>query len=431
MTLSKSKNKSLKKNIQNGIWLYLLQFFNFVVPLLTLPYITRILGSGAYGVFSIAINIISYLQVLVEYGFIMSATRKVAIEGKKNLNKLFSAVIYSRLILLFISFLISIVYIFIKRNDIELVTSFSLLFICLIGTSIQMNWVYQGLQDMKFISIVNIVSRSISTILIFIFVKSHSDLFLYSILYAVSPFMSGVVGLIVAKLRYKLHLLKFDKNDVIAELKNGFYVFTTQLSAKVFGAIGITFLGIFATNSTVGIFSAIQKIPNVLILLWTPIDQVIFPITSQQFHVSYSNGITFIRKIRKIIMPIFIILSLVCAFLGKAGIGILFGLEYSKYYYWLYPLLGWLIVSIDNNFWGVQALLGSGHDKEYGEAFQLAVVMTIIFNLILTKLYGGLGASLAPLLSELTLNLLLRSKLKKVTFDAELQIEIGNKEKAR
>ena len=76
----KIKKLLLKKSVQNGAWIYALQFFNIVVPLLTLPYITRVLGSSMYGTFSTALNIVSYLQVVVEYGFIMSATREVASE---------------------------------------------------------------------------------------------------------------------------------------------------------------------------------------------------------------------------------------------------------------------------------------------------------------------------------------------------------------
>ena len=70
-----------KSSVKNGVWMYLLQAFNTVIPLFTLPYITRILGEDRFGVFSIALNLISYLQVAVEYGFGMSATRKVALCG--------------------------------------------------------------------------------------------------------------------------------------------------------------------------------------------------------------------------------------------------------------------------------------------------------------------------------------------------------------
>ena len=82
--LTRIKELIQRKSVKNGAWMYALQFFNFVVPLLTLPYITRILGSSLYGVFSIALNIVGYLQIAVEYGFGLSASRNVAINTLQN-----------------------------------------------------------------------------------------------------------------------------------------------------------------------------------------------------------------------------------------------------------------------------------------------------------------------------------------------------------
>ena len=89
-----------KTSFKNGVWMYLLQFFNAIVPMLTIPYITRILGAAQYGVFSMALNIVTYLQVVVEYGFGMSATRKVALFERENIDRLFTAVLFSRIFLL-------------------------------------------------------------------------------------------------------------------------------------------------------------------------------------------------------------------------------------------------------------------------------------------------------------------------------------------
>ena len=103
------------------------------------------------------------------------------------------------------------------------------------------------------------------------------------------------------------------------------------------------------------------------------------------------------------------------AIFSKFGVGLLFGEEYAVRFYWLFPLLLWVIVAIDNNFLGVQTLLGSGHDKEYGEAFQIGVAATIIINLGMIYFLKGNGASVAPLISEVVLNILLRIKIKKVS----------------
>ena len=103
---------------KNGIWLYLLQIFNTVIPLLTLPYITRVFSTEDFGSFSIALNIFGYLQVLVEYGFALSVTRKVALASKDmdTSNQLFTRVFFARLLLATAGMLFAIVYSIIYHN---------------------------------------------------------------------------------------------------------------------------------------------------------------------------------------------------------------------------------------------------------------------------------------------------------------------------
>lgn len=412
-----------RKTVKNGVWLYLLQFFNLVVPLVTLPYITRILGASQYGFFSIALNIVGYLQVVVEYGFGLSATRDVAINGKENLSKKFTSVICSRVILTVISILIGLLYILINKANYQLWLSFLVLMICLLGYCVQMNWVFQGLQEMKFISIVNIIARSVSTVLVFILVKSENDLFLYCFLYSISPFLSGWIGCFLAKKRYSLRFIKVSTNDVACELKNGFYVFTVNLSSRVFGAVGISFLGVFATSYEVGVFSAIQKIPNLLILIWAPINQIIYPISSQRFFESVDGGIQFIKKIKSYALPLIIVVIVILSFFNKSIVNLLYGKDYIEYSYWLIPLLGWGLISIDNNFLGVQTLMGSGHDKEYGKAFQKGVIATVAINFVLISTLKGMGAAIAPLLSEGTFNIILRNEVRRVMIDGCIKHE--------
>ena len=76
--MSRIRNLLKRPAINNAIWLYLCQIVNSILPLITLPYITRVLGAAGYGVLALAINIIGYFQVIVEYGFDLSATRVIA-----------------------------------------------------------------------------------------------------------------------------------------------------------------------------------------------------------------------------------------------------------------------------------------------------------------------------------------------------------------
>lgn len=410
------KNELRKKNISNGLWLYFLQIFNTIVPLLTLPYITRVLGTTQYGIFSIALNIFGYLQVFIEYGFGMSATREVAIIGrkKKEISEIFSSILFARC-LLFISSVFAVIFLLVigSFNKSEFLCLL-ILSIGLIGICFQQNWLFQGLQEMKYISIVNIISRTISVVFIFVFVKTREDLLLYCFLYSISPLLSGLLSYKIAKTQFHISLIKVSMKRIFGELHKGWYVFTTSLSAKVFSAVGITFLGIMATTSTVGIYTAIQKIPSLIMLMWTPISQIIFPIVSKKMEISFLEGEKFVKLLRKRILPIFILISIFVALFSSYLVNIAFGNEYALYYYWIIPLLIWMLLSINNNFLGIQILLASGHDKEYGMCFQLGVMATIASNFILIYFFEGDGASVAPAISEFFLSIVLIIQIKKV-----------------
>lgn len=407
----------LKKNyVKNGAWLYLLQIFNTVVPLLTLPYVTRILGAEQYGTFSIAINIIGYYQVIVEYGFSMSATRKVALSEKteNSLSKIFTTVFFSRVILLMVCVFITGGYVLISKGQLSQCLCLMILMITLLGNCIQLNWLFQGMQQMRYITIVSVISRLITVALTFCLVKEAKDIYLYCLLYAVSPVISGMLGIVFAKKSFRIHLVKITIGDIYEEMKMGWYVFTTQLSSKVFGAIGITFLGVFASNKEVGIYSAIQKIPNIMILAWTPITQVLYPISSQKFHETFEIGEKFVGKTKRIFIPFFVGLTVVTSLMSKEIVGIAFGKEYAERFYWIIPMLLWMNVAIYNNFTGIQTLLAGGYDREYSKCFQIGVMITITINFILVYLFRGDGACIAPLLSELMLGIMLKNEVKKV-----------------
>lgn len=170
----------------------------------------------------------------------------------------------------------------------------------------------------------------------------------------------------------------------------------------------------FATSSEVGIYSAINKIPNMIILAWTPIAQIMYPISSKKMKESFQDGRKFVKKIQLIIIPLAILGALFIIAFSKQVIRIAFGNEYANFSYWIIPMLAWLVVAINNNFLGIQTLLGSGYDKEYSSCFQIGVICTIILNLILIYFFKGDGASIAPFLSESILGILLYIKIKKI-----------------
>jgi PST family polysaccharide transporter len=172
-----SNTEDKKRLLGNFFSLSVLQIFSYVLPLLTLPYLVRVLGVETFGLISFATAFIIFFNILVDYGFNLSATREVSIhrEDKEKITQIYSSVLTIKFILTILSFIILsfIVFIFDKFNShIEL---YLITFLSVVGQAFFPIWYFQGMEKMRYITIINISSKVIFTIAIFIFVHKESD----------------------------------------------------------------------------------------------------------------------------------------------------------------------------------------------------------------------------------------------------------------
>ena len=406
--------------MKNGIWLYTLQIFNTIIPFLTIPYITRILGTEQYGAFSLSLNLITYFQVVVEYGFDLSGSRKVAMaENKDQIRKIYSNIIVSKIILCVITFITMIIILNVYTGrEYDGIYIFAL-YIIVIGTAFQQTWLFQGLQQMKYITILNVISRTVSLVLIFLFIKSNDDLLLYCIFYSITFLFSGIFSIIVVTKKLKIKFEFPSIKDIKNELKDGWYIFTTNAMSKLFSAFGITILGIMGTQAEVGIYSALQKIPVVILMLYTPIGQVIYPYISGIYRESFDKGKNIVKKIIIILVTLMTITAIFVIIFSRQIVYLLFGNQYIDYYVILIPFSIWIIFSVLNNLLGVQILTASGYGKQYSKSFNISVIFLIIFSIILGAKFSIYGIAIANVIAEIILTIILLyygSKLKSAIY---------------
>ena len=402
------------KAIKNGIWLYALQMFNSVLPLLTLPYVVRLMLPEEYGIFSEALNYVGYIVVVVEYGFSMSGARKIAVsQDSSGDSRIFTIIMFVRGLLCCLCSLLVFVYC--------IVDNFSLMSLCILalmpmslGTVLDQTWFFHGKQDMKYIAIINIVARSISTVLIFLCVKDSSDLVVYCVLYGAVTLISGLIGTVIVCVKFGVRLQHITWTTCREEVTEGWYLFISSFSNKVLSSLGITFLGLIATSYDSGIYAALNKIPNILLLVWNPINQVLYPITSTRMLESYQAGSKFVRKMQWIFLAFFVAVCAAIGLFAESIVGLLLGGDYVSHYAIVYPLLGWVLVAIYNNFQGVHMLLAAGYVKEYSSCIRLSAVVAAVGNVVGIYFWGAYGAAYAPLISELVLTVLLYYKRKYV-----------------
>lgn len=403
------------KIVKNSFWLTILQCVNTVVPLITVPYITRILGSSGYGQFSTALNLIIYFQVIVEFGFGLNGARKAAvIKNDQDLQQLYNNIISSRIILTIFTFILLNIIAWCFSISMTIYISMLFLFIMIIGTSFQLTWLFQGKQDMKFITIINTISRFISVVLIFVLVKNSNDIYLYCILYSLTILVSSIISVIVVRKKYNLKFNFSKFKDIKSEISEGKYLFASAAMTKIFSGFGVTVLSVLSTDSFVGIYSAIYKIPYVLTLFFSPVSQAIYPFISQKFSKSFDEGLNGIKKICVPILLFFVSLSIIIVLVRNIIVNILFGEEYLPYAIIIIPLIVQFIFGMINNFLGVQILVASNNQKLYTKSFFIGCIGIVISNVVLTKLFDIYGTSIACVIGELILTIALLLQIKKI-----------------
>lgn len=406
--------------MKNGLWLTVLQGCNTLLPLITVPYVTRVLGVDCYGVFTLALNWVTYCRVIVEYGFTLSGARRVALAGddSRKLSSIYNGIVWSRILLFVLSSLIIFVVCLVLPNvGAKQITSIIILEIIPLGSALQQTWLFQGKQDMKPISLIGMTARILSVVTIFAFVKSSNDLYIYCALYGSTNLLIGVFGMVMARVSYGLRLKAPVIDEIKTQLVDGWYLFTSSAMSTLFSGFGLTVLGVLSTLAEAGAYGALSKIPFVVTTLFSPISQAIFPHVSLLFEKSAAKAFRYIKKVAVMSLALVIVASVVVIAFRNTVIGVAFGREYIDYAHIVVPLLIWSMLGVLNNFLGIQMLVGSGHQKEYSKAFVIGFISNILLCIGLVPWLDSLGAALATMLGELTLTLMLVVQIRHIKWE--------------
>lgn len=207
----KNEKKTL---LENFLSLGALQIVSYVIPLISLPYLSRVLGVERFGVVFFAFAFMTYFIIFTDYGFGLSATREIAVNrhNKNNLSNIFSSVMFIKICLLLVSFAVLCIMItFIPKLQ-ENWLVFLLSFLMVIGNAIYPVWFFQGVEKMKYITFLNILSKTIFLILIFIFVQKSDDYIIVPLLNSLGFLVSGIIGIyfVIKKLGAKLYIPKWN-----------------------------------------------------------------------------------------------------------------------------------------------------------------------------------------------------------------------------
>jgi PST family polysaccharide transporter len=397
--IQEKTHNSLAKNI---MYLYILLFAEYFLPLIAVPYLVRVLGPTGYGTVSFAQGLIFYLKIITDYGFDWYATRAISVE-RYNIQKvsyIASTVWVAKSLLCGVCFLFLLGLILlapkVRENDRVIV----LLFGIVVGSVFFPSWLFQGIEKMRTITTINLTVRIFATIAIFLCIRQASDVLIYAAILALQYVGAGIIGLWIACKKFEVQLIRPRLRDVFLVLIDGWPLF---LSASISGiyTVGNAFiLGLFTNNTIVGYYSAAEKIVRLTVGLLSPISRAFYPRMN-----AVASKSTFLTRvyIKRLLLLTFVIgISLFISLLVGAALitQVLLGPAYEESIIIL-KILSILPLLIGlNNVLGVQIMLSFGWDKPFSRTIIGAAALCIVLSFLLCPLWQGKGMATAVISSE-------------------------------
>ena len=367
--------RNQKKNLlENFISLGILQVVSYIIPLLTLPYLSRVLGAEMFGLVFFAFAFMQYFIVLTDWGFGLSATREISVNrhNQKNISNIFSTVTTCKLILLMISFIILALSMLIvpKINENKMV--FLLSFLMVIGNAIYPVWFFQGMERMKYITFLNILSKLIFLILIFIFIKSPNDYKIVPLLNSLGFVVSGFIGMYFALKEFKVKLYIPSIKSIKKQFKYSIEFFLSRASLTAYTNTNTFCLGLISSNLMVAYYVAAEKIYNALSGLSAPINGAMYP------YVAKYRDIKLYKKVFKLACLVNIFICIFAFIFAKEIIKMFYGQELLEAYKVLRIFCLVVLIDIPNILLGYPFLAALGHTKEANGSVVLASVVHIL-----------------------------------------------------
>jgi len=391
-----------KRLLENFLSLSVLQGANYILPLITLPYLVRVLGPEKFGLIAFAQAFIQYFNILTDYGFNLSATREISVyrKDKEKVSEIFSSVMVIKFGLIVISLFILLVLIFAIPKFRKDWPVYFFSFGMVLGNVLFPVWFFQGMERMKYITVLNIIAKGIFTICIFLFIRRMSDYLYVPLINSIGFLVAGGLSLRIIFKDFGIKFMFPSFEAVKHQLKEGWHIFVSTLAISLYTTSNTFILGLFADSMSVGYYAAAEKIIKAIQGLLSPISQTLYPYISKLASESREKALNFIRKLLKIISAIGFIISLLIFYFADFVVNIFLGSQYQQSIIVL-RILAFLpfIIGLSNVF-GIQTMLTFNLKQAFSEILILAGLLNIVLALILAPLYQHVGISIAVLITE-------------------------------
>ena len=390
-------SKDGKRLAENFVSLTLLQICSYIFPILTFPYLTRILGVEYFGAIAFASVVVSYFQTFIDWGFFLISTREIAKnrDNKQIVNRIFSITTYSKLILLALGIVLLVILTLLVPIFREKIILIWLTFLIIPGHIFFPEWFFQGLERMKYLTLLNFVIKLTFTGLVFVFITKPEDYLYQPILISLGYIVAAVIAMYIILFRWKYSFVKVSIKECITSIKECSDVFINTLMPNLYNSFSVILLGFWGGNTANGILEGGSKFVTISYNFLQVISRVFFhflarKIEKHSLYVKINIGCSsFIAITLFIFAP-----QLVSLFLTD---------EFSNSIVVLRILAPSLIFTSLSSAYGANYLILQGREQLARNISVISCIIGFICAWILVYCYSWLGAALAMLIGRVLL----------------------------
>lgn len=394
-----TRSKDARTVAGNFMWLSLLQVAGYVFPLITMPYLARVIGVEGFGKIAFAMAVMVWIQTIADWGFNLTATRDVA-QNRDDANKvseIFSNVLWARCLLMGLSFVVLLLLIvaiptFRENWEVLLVS-----FLIIPGHILFPDWFFQAVEKMKYITVLNVLTKLIFTLAIFVFIKEPGDYILQPLLSALGFAVSGVIALYIILRRwgYKLYAPKF--STIIETIRSSTDVFINNLAPNLYNSLSVVLLGIFSGGIANGIYDGANKFINIVCNILNALTRAFFPFLARKKE-HFSMYV-------KIVLSIAVVTSAAMWFAAPWLVDILLSPEFSESVIPIRILSISLIFYVMSSAYGSCNLIINKRERVLRQLTVLCSVIGLIIAVPLIYFYSYVGVAITVTISRALLGL--------------------------
>ncbi|MEK1311991.1 flippase [Limosilactobacillus fermentum] len=386
---------SVKKNAVLNV---IKQACSILFPLITYPYVSRVLGSTSYGIYSFADSIVSYAVLIAGLGISTYAIREGSPirDNQKKINQFSSEIFSINVISTIVAYLLLFFSIFVST---KIMADRNVIFvrsIMIILTTIGVDWINNIYEDFSYITIRYIVFQTISLVLMFAFVRSTRDIIIYTFITVIAAAGGNVLNVFYVR---KYVRIKFVLRGLSKHIKPIIILFANNVAVAIYVNSDITMLGFYVTNSQVGIYALASKIYNLAKLMINALIIALMP------RLSYIiNDKEKYQQYAKVILKYLVVISLPIVsgfvFLSKQIIFLVGSEEYISGAFSLGILAFAIIGAIGGSFFSNCILIEHKEENFILIATSISAFLNIALNFLLIPKFGINGAALTTLIAE-------------------------------